>query len=994
MRGARAVSPAVSSDPPASPAVPPSSSPSASPPVDSPAALSPVRRQSSGRTFSDITKRAVAESILVLHERNTRWKRDYRKIKWMPYDLFYGKVRSETLTVSMLIAWAMTCLRGYFDYIIGVDFGSSFYNFLIAFVLCMGQSVLAQGLVLGNSVLQPRWMLVFPIGIGLAVITSMLQNWDPSNTNAGRTFGTDVIVLVQSVEFTTYLAAMYNATVLLMFDRSGHGEMCFTSVGEAQREVEKHNGWKAAAPAKEKMFRNVAEEEKTSEAMVVYKETKASAETEGEAKYSPVAKQESPPDSPRGRGHLTVRRQEQYVACVKELLLIVQTSAAGYEEIRMSIVQGLLAGRRGELQRDAAIARFWREHVDQRWQMPAGISLKLHPSFRVSGVPGDGLEIVPVMQLLEPDNLHVALEDLVHGWKGSPYGPSQIELFGKDGVKAREEAVRKEAEERKAREEGLDKDVMQRLSDGIQHGLEMGLQRVSEIEDWLANDRKEDKDTEPSLLTRVRTWCCPKLTAAGGLFGVVRNACGCSSESLEFMNVVFKSTAKNWRRGLGETPIIMWLGMAFSFMGVTVSYIFAARALKLTFLEDSRESLDVAAEASEATNDFLRDSYNELESQVNDSYAFTDFLNDLDNDTVSAIDASFAASCAVSEATISFPCANATVSEMITLLTQIQDLATNDLLPAIDDAIETNEAFIASSESTVESLSRWERDWNVSLSKGIIIGAVIACLITLLPPASLTLHLKGLRRGKTRAAGDYKPNLYTTKFMPAYVGIALSSSIFGFMLVSLLFTAAIFIVINDDIIEFLIDYVLRPFLAWLGSFLLLKHVFNPLVLQGWCSDGRSIKRPVSFAYAIFTLMLYQLFTGFFSAIFRLVSMLGWCFVAVLRLDMTIFPKELAGMDAGYMAFCSNVYFRHQHSNAVLQEAVRAFADIDRGEETEGEGEGGSTEKTALETEKSEAHRRARNRWQVAYTLLKNPALVKLRRGVEFSLEEGDKVHQE
>ncbi|KAH8047335.1 hypothetical protein JL722_13148 [Aureococcus anophagefferens] len=132
-------------------------------------------------------------------------------------------------------------------------------------------------------------------------------------------------------------------------------------------------------------------------------------------------------------------------------------------------------------------------------------------------------------------------------------------------------------------------------------------------------------------------------------------------------------------------------------------------------------------------------------------------------------------------------------------------------------------------------------------------------------------------------------------------------------------------------------------------------VVDPLVMHGYCSDGYRARRPAAFAVAYASYVAYGLLVGAALFVSRVLTSVVFCLFHLVSLDVCVLPERYAHLDASHVAFMSLVYAHRRHHDAALHVAAEAFA------------------------ARKPRHSRARTRWHLAYTLLKNPALRRDRR---------------
>ena len=212
----------------------------------------------------------------------------------------------------------------------------------------------------------------------------------------------------------------------------------------------------------------------------------------------------------------------------------------------------------------------------------------------------------------------------------------------------------------------------------------------------------------------------------------------------------------------------------------------------------------------------------------------------------------------------------------------------------------------------------------------------------------------------------------------------------------------------------------------------------PFAVQRWATDGFSIKRPFGFMPLAVFMSLFGLVTGIFDAIGRMFFITMYSVLSIGMVHTSALPPSLQRHDVVFGGFCAWLQFHHLHRNPILEEAVERLAGKPRGAGFRGQGrrsrsapevrasmvkaaqralgrpsgsrstllgstvESGSErlpyfqvrEAAALSTAGSTmvsgggrwhpsagspGFTRARNRWQLGYTLLKNPAVARERR---------------
>ena len=191
------------------------------------------------------------------------------------------------------------------------------------------------------------------------------------------------------------------------------------------------------------------------------------------------------------------------------------------------------------------------------------------------------------------------------------------------------------------------------------------------------------------------------------------------------------------------------------------------------------------------------------------------------------------------------------------------------------------------------------------------------------------------------------------------------------------------------IIVFLFTFPLTRSLAFslaltlLGSAIatLVDYFLRMCIVRAFFLEGVWMKRPCCFRLFEVSYLLYTTVSGAFSAAVRQVYAVLLNLLVLLRPDLRIFPL-FATLDVVHGAYLAALFVDHAHTNPVLRAAVEAWvrgAALRAGRAAAApkasEAEAGSEAKADAEA----AHVLARNRWQLAVTLLRNPQLAALRK---------------
>jgi len=122
---------------------------------------------------------------------------------------------------------------------------------------------------------------------------------------------------------------------------------------------------------------------------------------------------------------------------------------------------------------------------------------------------------------------------------------------------------------------------------------------------------------------------------------------------------------------------------------------------------------------------------------------------------------------------------------------------------------------------------------------------------------------------------------------------------------------------------------------------------------------------------------YNAIVGIVASIFRILLSIGVNLLLLFRLDTVIFMKGWEFLDAGHKAFNGFLYLEYTYNNAVMNMFVKLMTDVVSTEG--GRGSAYDQEKAASNEEPltQMRNKQARNRWLLAYTLLRNPSLQEL-----------------
>jgi hypothetical protein len=173
-------------------------------------------------------------------------------------------------------------------------------------------------------------------------------------------------------------------------------------------------------------------------------------------------------------------------------------------------------------------------------------------------------------------------------------------------------------------------------------------------------------------------------------------------------------------------------------------------------------------------------------------------------------------------------------------------------------------------------------------------------------------------------------------------------------------------------------------LSLLGSAVatLVDYFLRMCLVRAFFLDGVWMRLPCCFRLFEVVYLLYTTLSGAFSAAVRQVYAVLLNLLVLLRPDLRIFPL-FATLDVVHGAYLAALYVDHAHTNPVLRAAVEVWvrgAALRAGRAAAAVAQKAPSGAGAEAAEDAAvAQMLARNRWQLALTLLRNPQLAALRK---------------
>lgn len=202
--------------------------------------------------------------------------------------------------------------------------------------------------------------------------------------------------------------------------------------------------------------------------------------------------------------------------------------------------------------------------------------------------------------------------------------------------------------------------------------------------------------------------------------------------------------------------------------------------------------------------------------------------------------------------------------------------------------------------------------WNLALVISVCITGVIAGF-ALLWLALISVNVRhNLRTGVWR----YNRNAYVSPengtfrvYKVAYLpGMILGAMVFGCVLYVWTLVLIIFCLAFEPIRVALYNQF-GGFIVSLCISVLIKVQLVTLIYDGWLvTDDLQIKNMNTFCIFFLNLFFIELIYGLFSAFYRILYYLGYCFVAIFRFDATLLPHLMWTLDSAFCSFNSYMLF--------------------------------------------------------------------------------------
>eukprot|EP00118_Oscarella_pearsei_P013675 m.111180 g.111180 ORF g.111180 m.111180 type:complete len:465 (+) comp37419_c0_seq11:751-2145(+) len=289
----------------------------------------------------------------------------------------------------------------------------------------------------------------------------------------------------------------------------------------------------------------------------------------------------------------------------------------------------------------------------------------------------------------------------------------------------------------------------------------------------------------------------------------------------------------------------------------------------------------------------------------------------------------------------------------------------------------------------LEGIEKISAAWIGSFFTSCLVSTAISVVFLLRMMTSYRKEMKRLYKGDKSFLPANLPSPTSTVLATfKYSGYQIAYIFWGWFIIMLVLLIGCFIValciywIEIDYKSFLaVVYVLLApcifsLLLWLFQFLFVKYS----LLQEKGKDLALTNRRL-YHSVVFFFVFYNVILGIWSCLLRLIYSLGFGVLFVSRLDLSVLPKGLDMLDPGYKVYVGYLVMDYHHTNPILV----SFAYIIRKSVEDKRIIQSDTEMDEVKMEESlpgqskmkvetASYKRARNRWLVAVTLMRNPDL--------------------
>ena len=187
----------------------------------------------------------------------------------------------------------------------------------------------------------------------------------------------------------------------------------------------------------------------------------------------------------------------------------------------------------------------------------------------------------------------------------------------------------------------------------------------------------------------------------------------------------------------------------------------------------------------------------------------------------------------------------------------------------------------------------------------------------------------------------------------------------------------IFVVILDPnlakVVGQLIYQNIGSVIGFIAVLVLKFYFLDGYLFEERLSKGRMIKEPRYFSMMMLIMAFYGIFTGIFTVVMRFLYAFGYTAMATCRVDLCVLPMSMAKVDQAFRCYLSTLNFFNQYTSPLFITGVSSLRDL---EPASSAAERYNPMLQSGDRSNDLQKKRARARWHLAYTLVRNPVLTR------------------
>jgi hypothetical protein len=244
------------------------------------------------------------------------------------------------------------------------------------------------------------------------------------------------------------------------------------------------------------------------------------------------------------------------------------------------------------------------------------------------------------------------------------------------------------------------------------------------------------------------------------------------------------------------------------------------------------------------------------------------------------------------------------------------------------------------------------------------------------------IHLKMLYKGKN-ISHMCNANFYSNNKLAMnsfnYAGYAVTYTCWGYIIIFLIIAFSMFqlttlFVFGGSTVFILILVILCPFLFYILIMKLFNYCMSSFLSKIWLKKHKSrfaLKNLKLFGLLFFLKFCYDCFTGLAFCLFRILRSMFISIIFMQRVDYSLMGRSFEKMDSAYMSYVGYLHMEANHTNPILISFSNTLK-----RELKLRNRSFNYSMKAIDCLKKQ---KARNRWFLFYSLIKNRQLISLRR---------------